>query len=358
MLRLVVLLTTIIPLFSNAQEMISLGSNYGFVMPHRKEMHRIVQGHSYGFNLQVSDQVNGEKEWHKLYLMPEIGAGFSYLNLGNKAELGSAYGFFLQMRLPFSVHEKWNHGINMGSGLGYVSKSFDVEENRFNTAIGSKINAGIFFEYNFRRWLSDRLQLDLGFRMTHYSNGAYQIPNLGLNMPGLCIGLSYDVSNEENRIAKTPLKYELTERKSHETQLVMIGAMRESFPATGPKYGVFGIGITENLRFSDRSSFIGGFEFFYNASLRKQLQEFKGIEAEAGDLNSFGISAGYGMHFGDMTLLFQMGHYIADEHKINGPWFHRIGWRKKIHGHLMATINLKSHFARADYFEFGLGWNL
>ncbi len=348
----------ILPLFSRAQTNLSVASNYGWVMPHRKEMHRIVQGHSYGFNIQVTKQVQDEKEWHKLYLMPELGGNFSYLNLGNDAELGSAYGFFIQMRLPFSVHQKWNHALNLGSGVGYVSKAFDVENNRFNTAIGSKINAGIFFEYNYRRWLSDRLQLDLGFRMTHYSNGAYQIPNLGLNMPGLCIGLSYDASKKDRRIVKTPPKYKLMERKSNETQIVIIGAVRESFPATGPKYGVFGLGITENLRFSDRSSFVTGFEFFYNASLGKQLREFKGIEPEAKDLNSFGLSAGYMMHFGDMILLFQMGHYIADEHKINGPWFHRIGWRQKIHGHLMATINLKSHFARADYFEFGLGWNL
>jgi hypothetical protein len=92
--------------------------------------------------------------------------------------------------------------------------------------------------------------------------------------------------------------------------------------------------------------------------MRKQLKEFKGIEAKNSDLQSFGISAGYGMHFGDMFLLFQMGHYLADEHLVNGPWYHRVGMRHKIKGHLLGTINLKTHFAKADYFEFGLGWNL
>jgi hypothetical protein len=342
---------------SRCQTELSLNSNYGWLMAHRKEMHRITQGHSYGFNIQVGNEVNGEKEWHKLYLMPETGFCFSYLNLGNNQELGNAYGFFIQMRLPVSRNNNWMQGFSLGTGIGYLNKPFNIDENRFNTAIGSKINAGIFLEYQFKYALSKNLIADLGLRMTHYSNGAYQIPNLGVNIPGICIGLTYREGTYKG-FGENPEKYKLQERTKRETQLVLIGAMRESFPATGPKYGVLGMGMSENFRISDKSSLLLGAEYFYNASMRKQLKEFKGIEAKNSDLQSFGISAGYGMHFGDMFLLFQMGHYLADEHLVNGPWYHRVGMRHKIKGHLLGTINLKTHFAKADYFEFGLGWNL
>jgi hypothetical protein len=55
-------------------------------------------------------------------------------------------------------------------------------------------------------------------------------------------------------------------------------------------------------------------------------------------------------------LIVQMGSYINPYYDGNGYLYHRIGIRAKVSQHLIANLSLKTHWAKADIVEFGLGY--
>jgi hypothetical protein len=55
-------------------------------------------------------------------------------------------------------------------------------------------------------------------------------------------------------------------------------------------------------------------------------------------------------------FVFGMGAYVRDWYKPNGPIYHRIGVRYQWFNGLFGHMAIKSHWAKADYLELGLGF--
>jgi len=51
-----------------------------------------------------------------------------------------------------------------------------------------------------------------------------------------------------------------------------------------------------------------------------------------------------------------MGVYMRDRYRPNGLFYNRIGFRYQLTSGLYGNITLKSHRAKADYMEIGLGY--
>ena len=48
--------------------------------------------------------------------------------------------------------------------------------------------------------------------------------------------------------------------------------------------------------------------------------------------------------------------YLRDRYRPNGPLYHRIGFRYQLKNGLYGNVTLKSHWAKADYMELGIGY--
>jgi hypothetical protein len=68
-----------------------------------------------------------------------------------------------------------------------------------------------------------------------------------------------------------------------------------------------------------------------------------------------GIHGAYQLRIATIGLLFNLGFYPYTRYKNDGNFYHRIGLRY-YHERFFACVNLKTHYARADFFEWGLGW--
>jgi hypothetical protein len=51
-----------------------------------------------------------------------------------------------------------------------------------------------------------------------------------------------------------------------------------------------------------------------------------------------------------------MGAYVKDRYQPDGPLYHRIGMRYQFSNGITANLVLKSHWAKADYVEWGIGY--
>lgn len=69
-----------------------------------------------------------------------------------------------------------------------------------------------------------------------------------------------------------------------------------------------------------------------------------------------GITLDYELLLGRLSIPMEMGFYIPDGFNYDGFFFHRFGWRYKLTDKWRASLTLKTHFAKADYIEWGLGY--
>jgi hypothetical protein len=334
------------------------GLQGGFIAPHREQMTHLIRGHSVGGFMQWIRQTDGSSAWHQWYNYPETGLDLFFNYTGNSRQLGNQMGmaYFLNLPLIRATHEprKFRHWIGLGIGLGYSTKIWDLETNHQANVLGSHFNASLLLSWSSLLINSAKFNLRCGLRLTHFSNGAYQIPNLGTN--NVALFLSGGIVRDKKEFRKHPIT-EPTEPERMTTSISISGGIQEVPPPTFPKYPVMTASVWEDYRYSWRSSVTAGIDLFYKPSLKQLFKNRDHKEAPETSLFQAGALLGYTMYFNDFELKMQQGIYVYDKWKDTGLFYHRFGLRYRITNHLIAHLMLKTHFAKADHGELGLGYS-
>jgi hypothetical protein len=348
---LALLLTSVPDTFAQSPWSIGSRLHYGYLWPHRPSSWILVEGHALAYELFAEREVSGARQWHHEYLLPTYGIGVLYTDLANPERIGSAVRVLPYLHLPLVRGGCSDVGLRVGWGIGYVTKSYDRTDNTKQIAIGSQVNAAIQFmlEYRYR---VRRTQLNAGLGVDHWSNGAYRMPNLGLNMLGINLGISYalgDVPAYEARPDTAPF------RASGRTQSIVaaFGICESTLPLSG-QYSAYSLNAQVEWQVSRKSGVAAGIDVFNKGTLVN-------IDADMVDeprimYTQFGAHGGYALLLGASSLYVQVGAYLYTPVEDEGPVYHRIGLRHRAGKHLLLNMSLKSHYAVADHWEIGAGY--
>jgi hypothetical protein len=327
---------------------LSIAPQVGFLLPHRSTMAHLNTGHSYGGKLSTVFQTNGTKQWHHDFLFPRIESDIFFYDLGNPEILGNAFGVQSGLYLPFFRGKSWSFGSLLGFGIAYITKTYDSEENPKNNVIGSHFNTianlGIRVEKQFHH-----NSIGVEISMTHLSNGAYKLPNLGINLPFL--GFNYTHFLEPLHFQKeASSKYTGLPLKTWAFYTQLIGSFKQVYPTGGNTYGVVGLTNYAQYRVKTKLIIEGGIDAIYNQSIIKNSQE------DLDRINNFqiGLYAAYVLPMSKMQLMVGMGRYVINPISPSGMWYHRFGARLRFTDLLWGHFMIKSNWAKADYFEYGL----
>ncbi|WP_107039167.1 acyloxyacyl hydrolase [Brumimicrobium mesophilum] len=329
---------------------LSLSSQVGYLLPHRAAMGHLNLGHVTGGQLRTVIQTNGSKQWHHDFNFPRIELNTFFYDLGNSSVLGQTFGVSSGMYLPFFNYSGWSIGSTQLLGIGWVSKHYDKVENPKNNAIGSHINAmvnlGVRVE---KQWVNNSIGIEIG--MTHLSNGAYKLPNLGLNLPLLSFNFTHFLNalkyeeNYSELSSGLPLK-----NWGFYTQLV--GSVKQIYPTGGSTFGIVALNNYFQYRFKPKFIFEGGIDAIYNQSVIKYNKEGHGRMKNF----QMGLYAAYVLPIHKIEFLVAMGSYIVDPLNPGGKFYHKFGGRFQITDKLWGNFTIKSHWAKADYFEYGISY--
>ena len=133
--------------------------------------------------------------------------------------------------------------------------------------------------------------------------------------------------------------------------------IHENFPPEGPKYGAFNLGAEYNRGISQKSTLQGRVDLFYSEAVHAAMNEEE-KSADRGQAVQAGVAIGYALHFGEFLIRMQTGTYLVDNYTLNGRIYNRFGMQQNINEHLSINLGIKTHFAKAQHFEFGCGWTL
>ncbi len=335
----------------------------GFLAAHRGTMSHLPQDHAVAGELSFHRVMNGNKIWHHAYRFPSVGATLFGGSVGNNEVLGNYWGAYGFIEFPLVQAKFYELMWKMGSGLGYARKVYDQDLNPNNVAMSSHINAlvSIGVKSNFHFGMN---AITLGLDLTHFSNGSFKVPNLGINLPYLSLGYTRyflhparkrtnsTASLEGIRIATLEMVSFLP-RKKWFYGFTFTGTVKEIFPTEGKKYPVFGLTGFARYFGPRKAGFEGGFDVISKQAILGYKPE---IEKSQWDILQLGVFAGFLLPLDQFHFVFGMGAYIKDKYQPEDPVYHRVGMRYYFKNGLNAQVQLKTHWARADYVEWGIGY--
>ena len=327
--------------------------HYGYIWAHRPRVAHLTTGHTQGFEVSLQSQTDGSKWWHRVHGYPQTGVSIMYFDLANPV-VGNATAIISYINFPFVRSDHFQFSLQAGAGLGYLSRKFDPVTDHKNMGIGSHVNATIRFAFQTRYRLSKNIYAHLNYGITHFSNAAFRLPNLGINNISLAGGISYCFSEPQKfLVPEIP-----TLDKHWMAEFVYGTGVKENFPPDGKQFFAHTFYIQVLKILSHKSRVTAGVDGFYDLSLFRFVDD----AVSTGDkhVKTFrgGIHGGYEMQVNRMTLLFHMGYYLVDHTKIDGQFYHRYGLKYALGKHCFLNLSLKTHWARADYAELGLGYRL
>jgi hypothetical protein len=327
----------------------------GFAIPHRAIMKGLIKEYVQMGELLLLNQ--GKTQWEKNNRYLKWGVNCMFTTLGNKKVFGNAMGFLPYMEYNNFSRKNLSAHFGLGIGAAYVPKSFNIVENHTNIAVSSNINGAVCFRFTVKASITDYIHWNGGLGFTHFSNGSFKLPNLGINTFTLSTGFTIGHSEKilpQRKAIRDSLKS--TNSKKWKPIVFLNSGLKEVYPVLGKKYVVI-TGSAGVYRWLLARAMVGAqLDAFHDTAIRHHLRSDDQPDNDNQQILQLGISAFLEYKLNRFSFPIQLGGYVYDEYKANGSIYTRLGIRFAIYKNLVASFILKSHYAKADYLETGLGW--
>ncbi|MBI2258749.1 MAG: acyloxyacyl hydrolase [Flavobacteriia bacterium] len=328
---------------------IEIKYKYGFLIAHRPIMSHLPKDHTQAFEVNIVYQTMGNKKWHSAYSYPTYGFSFLTTSVGNNKILGQYFGSYAFLQFPFLRWKKNNFNGKIGCGLGYNPKVYDKITNPKNNAISTHFNALINFGLYYNKYFK-KSSLQFGIDMSHFSNGSVKLPNLGLNLPYISISYSkYFDELKQNELSKTKTKLQ----QPWTYFVTLITSFKDYYPVGQKRSQIFALQFVTQKCFRLGLGYEAGVDLLYKPTVKKYKPV---IEKSDESIVQTGFYQGYVITLEKLQMVIGMGIYLKDEYFPENRLYHRIGLRYTIKQKFLLNLTLKSHWAKADYLEYGLGY--
>lgn len=312
-----------------------------------------VRDHIQGLELFTGRKYSGTSYWDSLYRFPESGLAYYYGTLGNNDVFGKAHAIYPYFSASFYEGRKYRSGYLVGVGISFMTRTFDLENNKFNIVIGSHLNAFLKFAIQNDFRLSEQLYLTNEIVLIHSSNGRIKSPNKGLNIVTTNIGLKYFLKEPEISVYNEIPG--LTDRNSFDFTVAYATKMIDHFN-TG-RFNVYALTFDYSRTITHKRELMIGIDCSYDGSLVKLISDFTGEQALKKQAIRLGLHAGQEVRFNNIGIIMQAGIYLHNNlKKSNQKLYQRYGIRYYIINSIYAEAVLKTHLGVADYLTWGIGY--
>ena len=339
---------------ASAQAQRSISANYmpGFLLAHRADIKNL-DAHNSGYQLNYETD-RSESNWCESYKKPHTGFGLLYYNLGQEIT-GHALGVLTYVKIGIAQKRNTELAFRMGGGLAYLSKKFDVYENRRNQAIGSHLNGSMQFALLGRTYISkNKSYIDYGISISHYSNAAFKVPNLGYNIPSLT--LAYGLG-----LGDAPVSKDASLQEKGKTQwrgTLIFGKKQRNF-AQPDDFVNYGIQLRAIRSTSAVKAWRYGLDYTIDKTYKYSVDPtYPQDSISIGEQAELAVAGGFQWTFGRTDVVAEIGAYLYKPEVLKNPLSQRMGVVYRATEHVSLQGTLRFHRGVADFFEFGLGYTL
>ena len=329
----------------------------GKTIKHSDLLVPIIEHSAAGGEIFFSKQTYGAHRWDAFFNYPEYGLSYSFFNLGSPGYVGtvqSLYPYlnfhFFNFKSPLNIH------LKTGVGVAYVEKIYNAETNPLNLAFSTHLNIALNARLQGVYKIDNTSSLFAGIGITHLSNGALRMPNLGTNTISFFTGISQSFG--EKRYFTTYRNKINEKNKNWDCSVFLLEGIKEINPIGGKIYlaSDFNVEVTtEHLQYT-RIGFSFDITFDgseYDCIVFQALPPVDRLKT-----TRLGLSCGYVWLFGDFSLDLYWGIYLHESNPLYGKVYQRTSLRYPLSDRLQLSVAFRNHKGKADFIGIGLGYRL
>jgi len=325
----------------------------GYLIPHREYMANMA-AHTIGGEVAIQFDGTGNTYRDSLLKNLEWGVSLYYNYLGRPELNGNVIAIIPYFQSTLRSHKHSKSYLRIGTGLGFFTNKFDPITNPKNRAISNRLNGSMQFVFLNYRPINKEYTFFYGIGMTHFSNGNYSRPNLGINTPQLNLGLQLNSGKVRDKNYDSTKLY----AKSYFETRIAYG-VKEAAVADPTIFSIYTLALTQGIGITPIRNIRVGLDLFYDKLNPYTLFEpstMKGYKTK--EALEVGTRIGFEYDFSRVTVFFDMGYYLYKPEGVGKlKHYSCIG----INYHFRdfnAGARLKTHVANADYVDFGLAYRV
>ncbi len=336
----------------------------GDIIKHNTDIIFVNDAPSYDAELSLVWQTQGQRPWHQLQKFPRFSIALRYHDLGEKDIVGEAIGLRGAIDIPLFRKNKSALHYSFGTGLAYLTSPFDRIDNQENNAIGSHLNNSVDMKLDYEHQLGTKAKIHLGIGLSHYSNGARKLPNLGLNIPHLYLGISpYRGSHEEDFFKY--LKVQKQAKRKWGFGVHFQYTQVEIRLPGGPNFPTYVAAIEANYLRTKNIRWSLGYQYDYNSSIAEfglQTTDFMNQKEAFVGASRHSLTVGNDFLFGPWSMQLKLGVYTSTNSSflLPRPFYFMISPRYTFNYQseglkIYTGLNVKSHLFVAEFISWGFG---
>ena len=328
---------------------------------HNTDILHLIKGHPEGVILSWNKKTYGFNDWEQRYNYPDYGVSFAYQNLKNDV-LGNSYSFYGHYNFYFL---KRNLMFRIGQGLALTTNPYDKKENFKNIAFGSEIMSSTYIMLNYKKErIFDRFGLQGGLSLIHHSNANVKAPNTSINSISLNLGVTYSLDESDIDFV-TSLSEKGNEKftQSIKYNIAFRTGINESDVVGSGQFPFYILSGYADKRINQKSALQFGTDIYFSNFL-KELIKYQSVAFPENnvsgeeDYKRVGVFAGHELFVNKTSLITQVGYYVYYPFDFEGKTYFRIGLKHYFNKKWFGALTLKSHAAKAEAVEFGIGVRL
>ena len=276
---------------------------------------------SFAASLKYAFEFAPDSYFGRFYPHTYQGIGIAYNKFFDTGELGTPISLYFfqgsrvgRLSQALTIDYEWN----FGAGFGW--KHYNKQANPKNKVIGSSVNAYINLGFYFNWHVSSQWLLTAGVNATHNSNGNTRLPNAGVNLAGVRLGVTrlfetdgkkqdthgtyWMKTTDEPRVGYDILIYGATRSKVIEAKYVVPGSFGVVGFNVNPMYRInrlIRVGASLDYQFDESANIenhvagtdIDGDTRFYRPSFRERTNVGLSLRCEL-VMPIFSINIGMG----------------------------------------------------------------
>jgi hypothetical protein len=328
----------------------------GSILEHNSDISHLITDHPSGLILSYNRKTYGFKDWESRFNYPDWGFSFIYQDMKNTS-LGENYSLYAHYDFYFLSR---NLNLKLGQGIAYTTNSYDKNTNFLNNAYGSDLMSSTYIMLNYKKeHIFEGFGLQAGISVIHYSNANFKAPNTSTNTLSIYVGANYlfnyeaepdYIPSSEEKKFKEPIKYNFAFRTGlNESDVIGVGQF--------PFYILSGYA---DKRLNRKSAIQLGTDVFFSKFLEELITYYSVAFPELDvsgdeDWKRVGVFVGHELFINKMSFITQLGYYVYYPYDFEGRIYNRIGFKRYFGDKIYGAITLKSHGAKAEAVEFGIG---
>ncbi len=327
--------------------------SHGYIVAHHEDM-KMMEAPSTGIELAYTSMSTGYRNLDSLSKHMRWEAGMMFWALGKPEINGQVIGVFGGFNGTLRKRKNSITTARLASGVGYFTRPFRISNNLQNIAIGSRFNGLMQAMLLHSMHFGSKLNILAGFGLTHYSNGNFTKPNLGINMPVFTVGADYFLRPQNTRALTRNNTFHST--VNGKWAIAYSIGSRQVTIADPRKFLLHALSFHRNFRHSEIRTWRAGVNVFIDRTYPYvQFQPQTAHVWKLTEITELAVFGGHEYRLGRLGFIVDLGIYLYRPADIKRRYYEAVGFRYFAKPNLYFQNLLKAHTTSADFFEWGVG---